>query len=278
MKRKKNIYDLFNSFTKIKDICKYYNVNLNTYNLKYIHKIADEIGFDLKIYKQKRRKYKFPKYCLFCGKEIIGGDVRKKFCNSSCAAKYNNKRREGPSDEVKIKISESLKKVYSDEEKRKLLFHDNTKVSKHLKDKLIQLKMIDNKCSCCGNDGTWMGKPLKLQLHHIDGNTSNNSLENLTLLCPNCHSQTDNYCSLNRKHKLAEKNYCKKCGTEISKRNLSGLCKKCYQENEASKSKIPTKEVLNKDYLELKSYSSIAKKYNISIKTLKKWLLKYDII
>ena len=42
-----------------------------------------------------------------------------------------------------------------------------------------------------------MGKPIPLQVHHIDGNHINNELNNLQLLCPNCHAQTDNWCRNN---------------------------------------------------------------------------------
>ncbi len=45
------------------------------------------------------------------------------------------------------------------------------------------------KCTGCGL-GDWLGKPLVLEVDHIDGNPSNNAPENLRLLCPNCHSQT----------------------------------------------------------------------------------------
>jgi 5-methylcytosine-specific restriction endonuclease McrA len=50
----------------------------------------------------------------------------------------------------------------------------------------------DYKC-ICGQSTMWNNKELTLQLHHIDGHTKNNSHENLVILCPNCHSQTDNY-------------------------------------------------------------------------------------
>lgn len=49
-------------------------------------------------------------------------------------------------------------------------------------------------CSICGNGDSWMGKPLTIQLDHVDGNNTNNQLSNLRLLCPNCHSQTETYC------------------------------------------------------------------------------------
>ena len=52
------------------------------------------------------------------------------------------------------------------------------------------------KCECCKNT-EWLGQPIKLELHHIDGNPSNNTKENIQLLCPNCHAYTDNYCGKN---------------------------------------------------------------------------------
>lgn len=54
------------------------------------------------------------------------------------------------------------------------------------------------KCECCGLS-EWQGKPLSLELHHVDGNRTNNVRENLQILCPNCHSQTDNWRSRNKK-------------------------------------------------------------------------------
>ena len=50
----------------------------------------------------------------------------------------------------------------------------------------------ENKCSICGIN-EWLGKPLTLQVDHIDGDRSNNLLENLRLLCGNCHSQTETW-------------------------------------------------------------------------------------
>jgi 5-methylcytosine-specific restriction endonuclease McrA len=47
-------------------------------------------------------------------------------------------------------------------------------------------------CELCGTS-EWQGKPLNMQPHHINGDGLDNRLENLELLCANCHSQTDTY-------------------------------------------------------------------------------------
>lgn len=51
---------------------------------------------------------------------------------------------------------------------------------------------LGHKCTKCKNE-TWLDEPITLELEHIDGNNRNNSRENLTLLCPNCHSQTSTW-------------------------------------------------------------------------------------
>lgn len=48
------------------------------------------------------------------------------------------------------------------------------------------------KCECCGLS-EWLGKEIALEVHHIDGDGLNNDLSNLQILCPNCHSTTDNW-------------------------------------------------------------------------------------
>lgn len=70
----------------------------------------------------------------------------------------------------------------------------------NLKRRLIQAGLLENKCSCCGLT-EWMGKPISLHLDHKNGITSDNTIENLRLLCPNCHSQTDTYAGKNKKYK-----------------------------------------------------------------------------
>lgn len=97
-------------------------------------------------------------------------------------------------------------------------------------------------------------------MHHIDGNYKNNNLSNLQLLCPNCHSQTDNYCGNANKNK--KKYYCPICGKEIT--SNAKTCTRCYQENKRKLLNYPDKKQLVEDYKELKTFVAIGKKYKVS--------------
>lgn len=61
--------------------------------------------------------------------------------------------------------------------------------------RLIEEGVKEAKCECCGLS-EWMGKPIPLELHHKDFNHYNNSLDNLQILCANCHMQAHNYCNI----------------------------------------------------------------------------------
>lgn len=61
--------------------------------------------------------------------------------------------------------------------------------------------LLQYKCGNCNLDPIWNEKPLVLDLHHINGITTDNRIENLIFLCPNCHSQTKNNKGANRKNK-----------------------------------------------------------------------------
>lgn len=62
-----------------------------------------------------------------------------------------------------------------------------------LKKRLLREGIKKNKCEICTIE-EWNNLPLTMQLDHIDGNSHNHKLENLRMICPNCHSQTETYC------------------------------------------------------------------------------------
>jgi ribosomal protein S27AE len=61
-----------------------------------------------------------------------------------------------------------------------------------LKNRLIQIGLKKNECEECGIS-SWNGKKLMCELDHINGDSKNHKIENLKMLCPNCHSQTETF-------------------------------------------------------------------------------------
>lgn len=82
-------------------------------------------------------------------------------------------------------------------------------------------------CAICKQPPIWNGKPLTLQVDHINGDNKDNRLENLRFLCPNCHSQTPTYAGGNRKsYKDTKIMYCITCGNTKAY-NKSKMCCEC---------------------------------------------------
>lgn len=77
-----------------------------------------------------------------------------------------------------------------------LLVSDTYRGRYNLKLRLLREGLKQNQCERCGLTD-WCNEPLTLALHHINGTRNDNRLENLQLLCPNCHSQTRNYAGRN---------------------------------------------------------------------------------
>ena len=69
--------------------------------------------------------------------------------------------------------------------------------SNNLKRRLLSENIKEYRCERCGLS-EWQGQKIPLELHHKDGNNSNNEIGNLQLLCPNCHALTDNYRGKNK--------------------------------------------------------------------------------
>ena len=91
-------------------------------------------------------------------------------------------------------------RIPSKENAYDMAFSQNSKANPStIKKIIISKKLLPYKCSICDNGPIWNGKELKFQLDHINGIRTDQRIENLRLVCPNCHSQTDTFCAKNKK-------------------------------------------------------------------------------
>lgn len=144
--------------------------------------------------------------------------------------------------------------------------------SSSLRKRLLKEGYKKNVCEICGQTDEWNGKHLVLQLDHINGNHHDSRLENLRIVCPNCHTQTDTFGTKVSK----SKNKCIDCGTTISSK--SKRCRKCVATYNKSQntSRPVTKEQLF-DLIKTKSFTEIGKMYNVSDNAVRKWCQRYDL-
>ena len=169
--------------------------------------------------------------------------------------------------------------------------------SNTLKNRLIAAHLKQNICENCGCGNEWMGKPITLELHHINGNHFDNRIENLQILCPNCHSQT----STHRKRKSVvggrklyqkkekQMSICPNCGKEFTvTHNNSKYCSiECYHEHIIQLGNNNKKDdnslSYNKEYFEelittCSTISEMSKKINLSRTSIRKYLEVFDLL
>lgn len=144
-----------------------------------------------------------------------------------------------------------------------------------LKQRLIKEGLKEDKCEICGQLPEWNGKELVLQLDHINGDHNDNRLENLRILCPNCHTQTETFGNKRRK----EIKLCPDCGCEIN--NKSQYCRKCGPKHRNINFKVPLEKKPSKEELfemiKTMSFVRIAEKYGVTDSAVRKWCKKYKI-
>ena len=159
------------------------------------------------------------KSCNKCGNKFTPQKGLLNFCSLSCRNSRNF------SAEAKLKKSIKSRKAWEDGKMDKINFSEvnnraykiekskSTWSNKYLKERKngklhswdtirkYHLIIQNNTCEGCGTR-EWNGESVPLELHHIDGDKTNNGDDNLQVLCSNCHSQTPNFCGRNSKRSL----------------------------------------------------------------------------
>lgn len=190
----------------LNDACRVIFGKVNYTNREKIKAMLQENGVDWREWLSEKNENK-ERYCLSCGKKLEGD--QKKFCSSSCAAKYNNTLRKqkryckscGKELTGKQKNFCSNKcqcdYIYKQYIERWKNGEEDGTNGKYSMSKHLRRYMLEKNNYCCELcDCNWVnpksGNSI-LEVHHKDGNHLNNKEENLQLLCPNHHAMTTTF-------------------------------------------------------------------------------------
>lgn len=174
-----------------------------------------------------------PNHCTGCQSVLDYKKRDQKFCSHSCSANVSNINRGGTR-----KVIRSCKVCGKHTSNYKYcsnacqgLERTTLNVERWLSGgpkpaRLKNFLLEEQKYSClmCGQTTEWNGRSLSLQFDHIDGNRQNNRRDNLRLLCPNCHSQTETYAWKNAMRKNKNwSSWSQRIGRVSSKHEIAGL-------------------------------------------------------
>lgn len=159
--------------------------------------------------------------CENCGTQNIGSFGSGRFCSKKCAKSFSTKfKRNEINQKVRKKLLgrtlsnlhrkslvDSWKKRPQKEKKYNIdkifVKRSNPVNNQDLKKVLICEGIKDNICEACKIGPLYNNLPLTLQIHHINGDNTDNRICNLQILCPNCHTQTDNHSGKKVKRRIS---------------------------------------------------------------------------
>jgi hypothetical protein len=156
----------------------------------------------------------------------------------------------------------------------KVLVNGSNYNRRSLKKRLIADGILLNKCSKCGLGNIWNGESITLQLDHINGTCNDNRLDNLRIICPNCHSQTHNFAGRNNK-RISITKRCD-CGVKIHKKSIR--CRICAGKHKKTISMINRPELHDLiSNIETYGYSGTGRVYDVSDNAVRKWVKAYGV-
>jgi ribosomal protein L37E len=204
--------------------------------------------------------------------------------------KYDTLKRFLIKEDIPFETNQNRKGIPHLEIRKTSMYYIENNISisaSKLRKKLIEDGLKEYKCECCGLT-EWNGKPIPLELHHINGNHYDNNFDNLEILCCNCHGQKHNYCEIvnklntsnnipkTKKHKEVKiHGYCENCGKPLYNEHLKFCSQECF--HKAYERLNYSKDFIIKILKENKSYIKSGRVLGISDKTFKKWCDKYGI-
>lgn len=199
------------------------------------------------------------KFCERCHKQLTSEQRHNTYCSKECAILAAKEK----------KINDWLNGSFD-------AIKGKDQLSKTIRDYLIQKSNYS--CELCGwNKINPVTQKCPLEIHHIDGDYRNNQQDNLQVLCPNCHSLTDNYKALNssgREDRVENrKNYCVDCGKEIGSKSLR--CRDCSDKNRITEKPLTREELKMK--IRTMPFTKIGEEQGVTDNAVRKWCKSYNL-
>ncbi len=165
-----------------------------------------------------------------------------------------------------------------------ILVEDSHYNRANLKRRLYDVGLKHRQCEMCGQGEEWRGQAMSLILDHINGVPTDNRLENLRIVCPNCAATLDTHCGRKNRLERGPRN-CLHCGdTFIPKRASQRYCSRdCgvhsgrprAAQPERRKVERPSFAQLKRDIASM-SFLAVGRKYGVSDNAIRKWLRWYE--
>lgn len=220
---------------------------------KEIKKEAAKLEYEKIVCEAVAKCQNINQVCKYLGKKATNTNYR---VVDSVIKKYNL-------DTSHFCVDYTKKNIHNPYTREEIFVKDSPVCPYKAKLALFKYGLKEWKCEKCGRT-EWEGEEIPLQIHHINGNNRDNRLENLQVLCPNCHAQTDTYCGKKKRRNFPE--------IRVEKQ------KKSVEDRKSKKNSLNiSRELLIEAFREHGSFLQVGKLFGVSDNAVRKWCKSFNL-